>query len=203
MKYITKNSTWKELYEAYKSTKEEVLRLKRLHESSKDTKSRVIKNKNDKYDKLSYKLFKEKQKVYGKDKHINNLQRHIRTKVVQARNSAYEKALAKVKERDGRIIDMYTFLAKMNTVSSITKLSLVECSFLLWAGTYNFYSMRDFKRDCADMQYNFYAINNRMAKKGYIVALENRDASIKIFALTGTGLNMFEKIDKFTKKQFE
>jgi hypothetical protein len=63
--------------------------------------------------------------------------------------------------------------------------------------------MRDFKRDCADMQYNFYAINNRMAKKGYIVALENRDASIKIFALTGTGLNMFEKIDKFTKKQFE
>ena len=203
MKYITKNSTWKELYEAYKSTKDEVLRLKRLHESSKETKNRVVKHKNERYDKLSYKLFKEKQKVYGKDKHINNLQRHIRTKVVQARNKGYEKAIAQVKERDGRIIDMYTFLAKMNTVSAITGLSLVECSFLLWAGTYNFYSTKDFKRDCEGMQFNFYAVNNRMVKQGYSTVIESKGSTTKIFSLTGTGLSMFEKIDKFTKKQFE
>lgn len=203
MKYITKNSTWKELFEAYKATKDEVFRLKRLHENSKDTKSRVIKHKNEKYEKLSYKLFKEKQKVYGKDKHINNLQRHIRSKVVQAKNKGYEKAIAQVKERDGRIIDMYTFLAKINTVSSITGLSLVECSFLLWAGTYNFYSSKDFKRDCEQIGYSFYSINNRMGKKGYVSEFENRDSKTKMFTLTGTGWAMFEKIDKFTKKQFE
>lgn len=203
MKYITKNSTWKELFNAYREAKSEILRIKRLHESSKDTKTRVIKHKNEKYQKLSYKLFKSKQKVYGKDIHITNLQRHIRTKVKNAKKEGYEKAILKVKERDGRIIDMYTFLAKINTVSSITGLTLNDCSFLLWAGTYNFYSSRDFKRDCENIGFGFYAINNRMFKKGLVVEMENRDSKTKMFALTGTGLSMFDKIDKFTKKQFE
>lgn len=203
MKYITKNSTWKELFVAYKDAKDEILRIKRLHENSKEKKTKVIKHKNEKYQKLSYKLFKANQKVYGKDKHIGYLRSHIRSKVSVAKKEGYQKGLEQIKERDGRIIDMYTFLAKMNTVSSILGMSLTECSFLLWAGTYNFYSSKDFTRDCKDLGFSFYTINNKMAKKGFVVPLENRDARIKMFSLSGTGISMFEKIDKFTKKQFE
>lgn len=203
MKYITKNSTWKEIFEAYREAKAEILRIKRLHENSKEKKAKVIKHKNEKYQKLSYKLFKSNQKVYGKDMHIDRLRNHIRTKVSIAKKEGYKKGLEKVKERDGRIIDMYTFLAKMNTVSSILGMSLTECSFLLWAGTYNFYSSRDFARDCNDLGFSYYNINNKMAKKGFVVPLENRDDGIKMFSLSGTGISMFEKIDKFTKKQFE
>lgn len=203
MKYITKNSSHLELYEAYKEAKEEVVRLNRLHKNSKEKKSKVIKHKNEKYDKLSYKLFKEKQKVYGKEKHINNLQRHIRSKVVQAKKAGYQEAINQIKERDGRIIDMYTFLNKINVVTDIIGLSLNECAFLLWAGTYNFYGTNDFKRDWDGMNLTFYAMNNRMVKKGYVVNIPSTQGTRKLFALTGTGITMFSKIDKFTKKQFE
>lgn len=203
MKYITKNTPRTEMFEAYKEAKAEILRLKRLHGNSKETKTRVIKHKNEKYDKLSYKLFKEKQKVYGKDKHIDNLRRHIQTKVVKARRAGYERAIAQIKERDGRIIDMYTFLNKINVVTQIMGMSLNECAFILWAGTYNFYGTKDFKRDWPDTTVSFYNMNNRMVKRNYIAAIDQLDNRKKTFALTATGLEMFSKIDKFTKKQFE
>lgn len=203
MKYVTKNTPRTEMFEAYKEAKNEILRLKRLHGNSKENKSKVIKNKNEKYDKLNYKLFKEKQKVYGKDKHIDNLRRHIQTKVIKARRAGYERAISQIKERDGRIIDMYTFLNRINVVTQIMGMSLNECAFILWAGTYNFYGTNDFKRDCSDTGVKFYAINNRMIKKNYVVAIDHLDNRKKTFALTATGLDMFSKIDKFTKKQFE
>lgn len=203
MKYVTKNTPRTEMFEAYKEAKAEILRLKRLHGNSKETKTRVIKTKNEKYDKLSYKLFKEKQKVYGKDKHIDNLRRHIKTKVVKAKKAGYEKAIAQIKERDGRIIDMYTFLNRINVVTQIIGMSLNECAFILWAGTYNFYGNNDFKRDCLDTGIRFYAMNSRMVKKNYVAAIDQLDNRKKTFALTATGLDMFSKIDKFTKKQFE
>lgn len=203
MKYITKNTPRTEMFEAYKEAKAEILRLKRLHGNSKETKTRVIKHKNEKYDKLSYKLFKEKQKVYGKDKHIDNLRRHIQTKVAKAKRTGYEKAIAQIKERDGRIIDMYTFLNKINVVTQIMGMSLNECAFILWAGTYNFYGTKDFKRDWPETGVSFYNMNNRMVKRNYIAAIDQLDNRKKTFALTATGLDMFSKIDKFTKKQFE
>lgn len=203
MKYITKNTSYAELYEAYKEAKDEILRLDRLHKNSKEKKSKVIKHKNERYGKLSYKLFKEKQRVYGKEKHINNLQRHIRSKVVQAKKAGYQQAITQIRERDGRIIDMYTFLNKINVVTQIIGLSLNECAFLLWAGTYEFYGTTDFKRDWDIKSLSFYAMNNRMVKRGYVVQVPSTQGTKKIFALTGTGLTMFTKIDKFTKKHFE
>lgn len=203
MKYITKNSSHAELYQAYKEAKDEILRLDRLHKNSKEKKTKVIKHKNERYGKLSYKLFKEKQRVYGKEKHINNLQRHIRSKVVQAKKAGYAEAITQIRERDGRIIDMYSFLNKINVVTQIIGLSLNECAFLLWAGTYEFYGTTDFKRDWEGMNLTFYAMNNRMVKKGYTVQVPSTQGTKKIFALTGTGLTMFTKIDKFTKKHFE
>ena len=203
MKYITKNSPHSELYEAYRESQEEIKRLNRLHKNSKEKKAKVIKHKNERYGKLSYKLFKEKQRVYGKEKHINNLQRHIHSKVVQAKKAGYQEAIVQIKERDGRIIDMYTFLNKINVVTDIIGLSLNECAFLLWAGTYNFYGTNDFKRDWEGMTLTFYAMNNRMVKKGYVVNVPSTQGTRKLFALTGTGITMFTKIDKFTKKHFE
>lgn len=203
MKYITKNTSYAELYEAYKEAKNEILRLDRLHKNSKEKKIKVIKNKNERYGKLSYKLFKEKQRVYGKEKHITNLQNHIRRKVKAAKKEGYEKGISQIRERDGRIIDMYTFLNKINVVTQIIGLSLNECAFLLWAGTYEFYGTIDFKRDWDGMNLTFYAMNNRMVKKEYVIQVPSTQGTKKVFALTGTGLTMFGKIDKFTKKHFE
>lgn len=203
MKYITKNSSHVELYNAYRESQEEIKRLNRLHKNSKEKKVKVIKHKNERYQKLSYKLFKEKQRVYGKEKHISNLQNHIKTRVAQAKKIGYEKAITQIRERDGRIIDMYTFLNKINVVTQIIGLSLNECAFLLWAGTYEFYGTTDFKRDWDTKDLTFYAMNNRMVKKGYVIQVPSTQGTKKIFALTGTGLSMFSKIDKFTKKQFE
>jgi hypothetical protein len=42
-----------------------------------------------------------------------------------------------------------------------------------------------------------------MVKRNYIAAIDQLDNRKKTFALTATGLDMFSKIDKFTKKQFE
>ena len=136
-------------------------------------------------------------------KHISNLQNHIKTKVAQAKKIGYEKAITQIRERDGRIIDMYTFLNKINVVTRIIGLSLNECAFLLWAGTYEFYGTTDFKRDWETKDITFYAMNKRMIKKGYIIQVPSTQGTKKIFSLTGTGLTMFSKIDKFTKKQFE
>lgn len=200
---IGSNTPRDKLYIAYKEAKLEINRLKRLHKNSKEKKTKVIINKNIRYQKLSYKLFKEKQRVFGKNVHINKLQRHIRSKVVQSKKAGFAEAMAQIKERDGRIIDMYSFLNKINVVTSIVGLSLNECSFLLWAGTYNFFGTKDFKRDCANTNIHFYNMNMRMVKKGHVVELEQKNNLKKIFCLTATGIDMFNKIDKFTKKHFE
>jgi hypothetical protein len=200
MKYITKNSNRTELFEAYREAKEEIIRLKRLHENSKEKKAKVIKNKNIKYDKLRYQVFKKDQFIWGKLKHIGHLQRMMHSRTVQAKKEGYEKAMTKVKRKNFEIISMYHFLHLVDKVTSIIGLSLNECSFLLWCGMFDFYNTEDFKRDCHELDISFYSMNNKMVKMGFVVELEKKDGVKKTFALTGTGLEMFKKINNFTKK---
>ena len=78
MKYVTKNTGRLEMWEAYREAKDEIIRLKRLHENAKEKKSKVIQHKNTKYDKLRYQMFKKDQFIWGKLKHIGHLQRMMR-----------------------------------------------------------------------------------------------------------------------------
>lgn len=201
---ITKQSSHQKIYEAYIKERDEVRRLKRLHGVAKEAKKNVINKKNERYNKLSYKLYREKQRVYGKERHIDNIKGKILITKLQSTKKGYEKAMAQIREKDARIIKMYQFIPKLNTVIGIMDMSIIECAFILWAGSYNFYSSKDFKRDFpVNPGYKFYVVNNRMVKEGYIVPLENRDLKMKLFALSGTGMSAYEKLSKFTKKQFE
>ena len=188
------------MWEAYKEAKNEIIRLKRLHENAKEKKAKVIQHKNTKYDKLRYQVFKKDQFIWGKLKHIGHLQRMMHTRTVQAKKEGYEKAMTRVKRKDFEIISMYNFLHLVDRVTSIIGLSLNECAFLLWCGMFDFYTTVDFKRDCSEMDIAFYKMNNKMIKKGFVIELDKKEGTKKIFALTGTGLEMFKKINNFTKK---
>lgn len=198
--YIGKNSSRVDLYNAYKKAIKELKQQKWLNSKRKGAKSKVIQQKNEKYNKVSWELFKKNQLVYGKDIHIRRLQGLMLSKTINAKKAGYEEAMKKIKKKDTQIINMYRFLHLIDRVTNIIGLSLNECSFLLWCGMYDFYTTLDYKRDCGDLSITFYSVNARMIKKGYVTELDQKERNKKVFTLSGTGLNMFNKIDNFTKK---
>ena len=201
MAYITKDSTKEEIYEAYieaqKKLKATVFHKKEIQDKVKE----VRKEKNKKYNELRYQLLKRDQRIFRLNKHIQNLQRYA----VKERRVAKKKGIAEGKSRirtkDYSVVKMYEFLIQTSKVSEILGMSLGHCAFILWAGRYEFFSVNDFKKDIPNPPYSYYSLINYFKSKNLIIFVSKEDKKNQ-YALNASGINLFNKIDKFTKKHF-
>lgn len=200
MSYITAESTREEIYQAYLDTQKRLKATVFHKKEIQDKVKEVRKEKNKKYNELRYQLLKRDQRIYKLQKHIHNLQRFAINERSKAKKKGIEIGKGKVRKVDYSIIKMYEFLIQVDQVSSILKMKLSYCAFILWAGKYEFFNVNDFKKDMPNQRSMHYYLNYFL-KSGHItnVSIENRK---KQYALTGIGIDLFNKIDKFTKKHF-
>lgn len=200
MSYITAESTREEIYAAYidaqKRLKATVFHKKEIQDKVKE----VRKEKNKKYNELRYQLLKRDQKIYRLQQHIFNLQRFAVNERSKAKKKGIEIGKSKIRKVDYSVIKMYEFLIQVDQVSSILNMKLNFCAFVLWAGRYEFFNKNDFKRDLPTQASMHYYVRYFL-KSGHItiVSIENK---VKQYTLTGSGIDLFNKIDKFTKKHF-
>lgn len=199
--YIKQDSSKEEIYEAYLVVQKELKRVRHNLTKHKEDRAKLRKHKNEVYNKLKYKLYKANRKIYIKDKHIFRLQCFINRAKAQAKKEGFEKGKGKVRVREYSIIKMYEFLLQVDNVTNILELPLSHCAFILWAGRYTFFTHNDYKTDNPTSNHGFHKLLNYFRKRNFIIEVGHQ-SSLKQFSLTATGLDLFNKIDKFTKRQF-
>ncbi len=199
--YITKDSSKEDIYKAYIDTQKK-LKATVFHKKEIQGKvAEVRKQKNKKYNELRYQLLKRDQRIYKMQKHIHNLQRFAVNERAKAKKKGIEIGRSRMRKVDYSVVKMYEFLIQVDQVSSILGLKLNYCAFILWAGKYEFFNFRDFKKDIPNHDKSIHYYVRKFINSGHIIQVHT-DNVMKQYALTGTGIDLFNKIDKFTKKHF-
>jgi hypothetical protein len=201
MAYITKDSTKEDIYEAYIEAQKKLKATVFYKKEIQDKVREVRKEKNKKYNELRYQLLKRDQRIFRLNKHILNLQRYAVKERRVAKKKGIEEGKSRIKSRDYSVVKMYEFLIQTSKVSNILGMSLGHCAFVLWAGRYEFFSINDFKKDIPNPPYSYYSLINYFKSKNLIIFV-NKENKKNQYALNASGINLFNKIDKFTKKHF-
>jgi len=201
MTYMTKNTPVEDLLKEISRLRNQVDQLK--HQSKKQTekKSKIRADWRTRYNKLKYKLFKKEQLVYGKNLHIQRIKaKNMRSSRVW-RKEGYNHAMRRIVVNHYKVKHLAAFLFKTSAVMEIYKLDMREYSFILWAGRYDFFDRKDFNNTVGDIDVSFYRMVNKLMKRGLVdfVAKKTGEAR-KIFSLTGTGVDLYNRVAKFTNK---
>jgi hypothetical protein len=199
--YITKDSSKEEIYEAYIESQKRLKATVFHKKEIQDKVAEVRKEKNKKYNELRYQVLKRDQKIFRLNQHIMNLQRFAVNERSKAKKKGIQEGRDRIRVKDYSVIKMYEFLIQTEQVSNILGMKLSYCAFILWAGRYNFFTIKDFKRDIPKTLVTYHNMITYFTKKNMIVGIRN-EKGLRQYALTGTGVDMFNKIDKFTKKHF-
>ena len=201
MTYITKSTTNEELIEECRRLKKELFYAKQKNTEDVAKRSKIRKDWNVKYNKLKYQLMKKDQLIYGKELHISRLQK--RTKIIANRykRDGYREAMNRFRANNYKVIGLSRFLFNTETVMRIYDLDFKEYSFILWAGRYDFFTKKDFESTIDNKDISFYGLTNRLIKRTLVNFIAKKDGSAaKILALTGTGVDIYNEISKFTNK---
>lgn len=201
MKYFTKNSPTEDLLYEIKRLRNHVAQLK-LREGRRQGKVKKVRTDwKEKYDRLRWVLFRKEQLVYGKDQQIEKLRYKNAYKVKRFRREGYRDAMNKIAVNNYKVKHLANFLFQTHTVMGIYGLDVKEYSFLLWAGRYDFFDKKDFETTLKNVNVSFYGTVNKLIKRGLIVMIAKKPGDARrIFSLTGTGLDMFNKVSRFTNK---
>ncbi len=201
MTYMTKNTPVDDLLKEIARLRNQVDPLK--HQSKKQTekKSKIRADWRTRYNKLKYKLFKKEQLVYGKNLHIQRIKAKAMRSSRVWRKEGYNHAMKRIVVNHYKVKHLAAFLFKTSTVMEIYKLDMREYSFVLWAGRYDFFDRKDFNNTVGDIDVSFYRMVNKLMKRGLVdfVSKKTGDAR-KIFSLTGTGVDLYNRVAKFTNK---
>jgi hypothetical protein len=201
MTYMTKNTPVEDLLKEIARLRNQVDQLK--HQSKKQTekKSKIRADWRTRYNKLKYKLFKKEQLVYGKNLHIQRIKAKAMRSSRVWRKEGYNHAMKRIVVNHYKVKHLAAFLFKTSTVMEIYKLDMREYSFVLWAGRYDFFDRKDFNNTVGDIDVSFYRMVNKLMKRGLVdfVSKKTGDAR-KIFSLTGTGVDLYNRVAKFTNK---
>lgn len=201
MKYFTKNSPTEDLLYEIKRLKNHVAQLKLREERRQCKVKKVRSDWKEKYDRLRWVLFRKEQLVYGKDQQIEKLRYKNAYKVKRFRREGYRDAMNKIAVNNYKVKHLANFLFQTHTVMDIYGLDVKEYSFLLWAGRYDFFDKKDFETTLKNVNVSFYGTVNKLIKRGLIVMIAKKPGDARrIFSLTGTGLEMFNKVSRFTNK---
>lgn len=204
MTYMTKNTPVEDLLKEIKRLRNQIDQLKHHSKKQTEKKSQIRADWRTRYNKLKYKLFKKDQLVYGKNLHIQR----IRAKAMRSskvwRREGYNNAMKRIVVNHYKVKHLATFLFKTNTIMEIYNLDMREYSFILWAGRYDFFDRKDFENTVGDVDISFYRTVNKLMKRGLVdlVAKKSGEAR-RIFSLTGTGVDMYNRVAKFTNKFFK
>lgn len=199
--YIKKDDDKEKIYEAYIAAQNLLKMQRHINKVNQDKVSEVRKHKNEVYNKLKYQLLKCKKKIYVKDKHIFRLRGYITRERAKAKKQGIIEGKTRIKNNDSSMIKMYDFLTNLENVSDILGMKISHCGLLLWAGRYEFFSINDYKRDFTNPRYSFTYLTSAFKLNNFIVVI-GKEGVKKRYALTGTGLDTYNKLNKFTKKYF-
>jgi len=200
-KYVTKNTPPEELLAECRRLKNLVCQLRFRKNTQKKRKGEVREHWKKRYLKLSWQLFKESQRVYGKEEQIKKMRIKIMNQQKKGRRSGYKEALRKIKATNYKVKHLAKFLLHTDTVMKIYNLDFREYAFIMWAGRYDFFDKKDFDISVGEVELEFYRTINKMMKRGLVTFIMNKPGTARrIFALTGTGVDMYNKISKFTNK---
>lgn len=201
MAYITSESTKEEIYDAYMESQKK-LKATVFHKKEIQDKVREVrKEKNKKYNELRYQLLRKDQKIFRLNQHIRNLQMYAVKERTKAKKSGIEIGKSRIKVKDYSVVKMYEFLFQTSKVSDILGMSLGHCAFVLWAGRYEFFNVKDFNKDIKTPSQTYQAFINYFRSRNFIT-LVSKDNAVNQYALTANGVLLFNKIDKFTKNHF-
>lgn len=151
--------------------------------------------------KLSWKIFKLNQLVYGKDLHIERIQKKTNKMRGKWKNIGFKDALRKIRKTNYKVKGLSKFMFHMNVVMEVYKLNMLEYSFVMWAGRYDFFDRKDFEISNHGAEVPFYKIVNRLMKRDLVVLIAKKPGDARrIFTLSGTGVDLYNRIAKFTNK---
>lgn len=201
MAYITSDSTKEEIYEAYMETQKK-LKATVFHKKEIQDKVREVrKEKNKKYNELRYQLLRKDQRIFRLNQHIKNLQMYAVKERNKAKKKGIELGKSRVRVQDYSVVKMYEFLFQTSKVAEILGMSLGHCAFILWAGRYEFFNVKDFNKDIKTPSQTYQAFINYFRSRNFIT-LVSKDNAVNQYSLTANGVLLFNKIDKFTKNHF-
>jgi hypothetical protein len=198
---ISKNKSHAELVKLCKELRAEVRRLT-INQNNKtsnlvDTRAKYKKRIN----KLTWKMFKMNQRLYAKDVHIENIKKRTNRMRGVWKRSGYRESLQRIKKTNYKVKGLSKFMFHMATVMDIYKLDIIEYSFIMWAGRFNFFDRKDFEYSNHGVDLSFYSIVAKMKRKGYLISMDTGESKRRrVFALTGTGVDLYNRIAKFTNK---
>ncbi len=201
MTHVGKQKGSAELRRICKERLDEIHRLKYMIARRDERLKEVRAQAQVKYHKLKWKYFKLSQVSYGKDMEIAKINRRKQGMHNRWFKQGYQNAMKRVKRTNYRVKGLSRFMFHMGTVMEIYKLTLEEYSFIMWAGMYDFFDKRDFDTFNRGVDVRFYVMIRRMINKGYVIVVGTKnEESRKVFSLTGVGMNLYNKIAKFTNK---
>jgi hypothetical protein len=201
MKYFTKNSPTEDLLNEIKRLRNHVAQLKLRQERRQGRVKKVRNEWKERYDRLRWVLFRKDQLIFGKEQQIEKLRYKNAYKVKRFRREGYRDAMNKIAVNNYKVKHLANFLFQTHTVMGIYELDVKEYSFLLWAGRYEFFDKKDFETTLKNVNVSFYATVNKLIKRGLVVLIAKKPGDARrIFSLTGTGVDMFNKLSRFTNK---
>ena len=201
MTYMTKNTPVEDLLKEIGRLRNQIDQLKHHSKKQTEKRSKIRADWRTRYNKLKYKLFKKEQLVYGKNLHIQRIKaKNMRSSKVW-RREGYNHAMKRIVVNHYKVKHLAAFLFKTNTIMEIYNLDVREYSFILWAGRYDFFDRKDFDQTIGNVDVSFYRTVNRLMKRGLVdfVAKKAGEAR-KILCLTGTGVDLYNRVAKFTNK---
>jgi hypothetical protein len=190
-----------EMREMYKSTYLELKRV-RIILKNKDNRIKELRDKHKKKEKLlSWRYWRMSQIAYGKQKEVDKIRSKRKEQYTAWRMTGYREAMRKVKRQNFRVKGLSRFMFHMAEVVKIYDLTLEEYSFIMWAGMYDYFDRKDFLISNKGANVQFYVMIRKMINKGYAVIVgEKTGETRKVFALTGVGYDLYNRIAKFTNK---
>lgn len=204
MTYMTKNTPVEDLLKEIKRLRNQVDQLKHHSKKQTEKKSQIRSDWRTRYNKLKYKLFKKDQLVYGKNLHIQRIRAKAMRSSKTWRKEGYNKAMKRIVVNHYKVKHLASFLFKTNTIMEIYNLDMREYSFILWAGRYDFFDRKDFENTVGDVDISFYRTVNKLMKRNLVTLVAKKSGEARrIFSLTGTGVDMYNRVAKFTNKSFK
>lgn len=190
-----------EIYEAYQNALTKLRKERFLNKQHKEHKKEIIKKKNKKINNMSYKHYRMTQVLWGVNKRIEKLKGRYKVHQKRGRVEGYRNAVSRMARPFFKTNNPARMVGMIDLMQKTMGIRLDECSFLLWANTYDFFTVNDFKRDMSDTNIQYYSCLVKLKNKGHLMKMEHGKEFGKFkFCLTGTGKSLASRIDKFIKK---
>lgn len=193
---VNKNQDKEVIYEAYKRVLNNLRVQRHANKQHVLHKREIIKEKNKKYNTLSWKYFRMTQVLHGLDLELKKFGGRMMQKKAEGKKIGYQNALKKFDKNNFSINNPYKFISMCDLLTDTIGYSMKDISFILWANNYDFFTKDDFKRDLPQTGVHYYQQIYKFKQNGFLVKI-SENGRRGIYSLSATGKAMASKINKF------